>query len=179
MAAHTERTKRFKKSIFKQREEINDRVTEMFRLLKDLTISRTLKKVLVREKASNPITKYVNAISLVKMKKDKNAKNNKVVDKSIIKASELNIVEPIELVGKEEYIEDGTDYESVMSMKEELDRGETKAEEDMAYQCLKLHLASTDQSSIHRIQKNPIRRIRCRLKNILEYNTRRAHAKKP
>ncbi|GJY85449.1 hypothetical protein Tco_0499475 [Tanacetum coccineum] len=86
-------------------------MAEMFRLLKDLTISRTPKKVLVREKARNPITKCVNAISLVKMKKDKNIKNNEVVDKSIIEASELNIVELIELVGKEEYIEDGTDYD--------------------------------------------------------------------
>ncbi|GJS13870.1 hypothetical protein Tco_0408342 [Tanacetum coccineum] len=35
---------RFENAIFKQREEINDRMTEMFRLLKELTTSKTPKK---------------------------------------------------------------------------------------------------------------------------------------
>nr|GEW03823.1 hypothetical protein [Tanacetum cinerariifolium] len=42
---------RFKNAIFKQHEEINDRMTEMFRLLKELTTSRTPEKVLIKEKA--------------------------------------------------------------------------------------------------------------------------------
>ncbi|GJT77674.1 hypothetical protein Tco_1044399 [Tanacetum coccineum] len=37
MAAHTERIERFKHAIFKQRKEINGRMTKMFRLLKELT----------------------------------------------------------------------------------------------------------------------------------------------
>ncbi|GKC98176.1 hypothetical protein Tco_1168451 [Tanacetum coccineum] len=41
---------RFKKSIFKQREEINDRMAEMFGLLKELTTIRTAEKVLVVDK---------------------------------------------------------------------------------------------------------------------------------
>ncbi|GJW48933.1 MAK10-like protein [Tanacetum coccineum] len=45
---------------------INIRMTEMFRLLKELTTSRTLEKVLVREEAKFPITKNVNFISLTK-----------------------------------------------------------------------------------------------------------------
>ncbi|GJT65966.1 putative ribonuclease H-like domain-containing protein, partial [Tanacetum coccineum] len=40
MAAHTERMKRFENAIFKQREEINNKITEMFRLLKELMTSR-------------------------------------------------------------------------------------------------------------------------------------------
>ncbi|GJY06316.1 hypothetical protein Tco_0373370 [Tanacetum coccineum] len=44
MAAHTERMGRFKNVILKQREEINGRMTEMFRLLKELTTSRTPEK---------------------------------------------------------------------------------------------------------------------------------------
>ncbi|GKD75315.1 hypothetical protein Tco_1333597, partial [Tanacetum coccineum] len=40
-AAHPKRMKRFENDIFKQREEINDRMTEMFGLLKELTASRT------------------------------------------------------------------------------------------------------------------------------------------
>ncbi|GJW34415.1 MAK10-like protein [Tanacetum coccineum] len=41
MAVHPERMKRFKNAIFKQREEINDRLTKMFGLLKELTASQT------------------------------------------------------------------------------------------------------------------------------------------
>ncbi|GKE46884.1 hypothetical protein Tco_1478142 [Tanacetum coccineum] len=66
MAAHTERMERFKNTIFKQREEINGRMTEMFGLLKELTTSRTPEKVLIREEANFPVTKNVNSISLTK-----------------------------------------------------------------------------------------------------------------
>ncbi|GJT67821.1 hypothetical protein Tco_1019301 [Tanacetum coccineum] len=91
---------RLERAIFKKREEINDRMAEMFGLLKELTTSRTPEKVLVREETSNPITKCVNAISLVKMKRYKSIEKNKVVDKNVVESSELNAVEPIELVDK-------------------------------------------------------------------------------
>ncbi|GJT37695.1 zinc finger, CCHC-type containing protein [Tanacetum coccineum] len=51
MAAHTEKMERFKNVIFKQREEINDRMAKMFGLLKELTTSRAPEKVLIREEA--------------------------------------------------------------------------------------------------------------------------------
>nr|GEY81862.1 MAK10-like protein [Tanacetum cinerariifolium] len=57
IAAHTERMERFENSIFKQREEINDRMTEMFGLLKELTASMAPETVLIREEARHPITK--------------------------------------------------------------------------------------------------------------------------
>ncbi|GJY90125.1 MAK10-like protein [Tanacetum coccineum] len=57
---------RFENVIFKQREGINSRMTEMFGLLKELTTSRTPEKVLIREEAKFPITKNVNSISLTK-----------------------------------------------------------------------------------------------------------------
>ncbi|GJX78370.1 hypothetical protein Tco_0325181 [Tanacetum coccineum] len=98
MAAHTEIMERFEKTIFKQREEINDRMAEMFGLLKELTQSRTPRKVLVREEARHPITKNVNSISLVKMENEKNIKSNKVVDKNVIELSELNVIDPQEEV---------------------------------------------------------------------------------
>ncbi|GKG35883.1 hypothetical protein Tco_0441037, partial [Tanacetum coccineum] len=66
MAAHTKRMERFENTIFKQREEINGRMTEMFGLLKKLTTSRTPEKVLIREEAKFPVTKNVNSISLTK-----------------------------------------------------------------------------------------------------------------
>ncbi|GKE28205.1 hypothetical protein Tco_1443589 [Tanacetum coccineum] len=49
MAAHTERMERFENAIFKQREEINGRMTKMSRLLKELLTSRTPEKVLIRK----------------------------------------------------------------------------------------------------------------------------------
>ncbi|GJX56672.1 reverse transcriptase domain-containing protein [Tanacetum coccineum] len=128
MAAHTERMERFKKAIFKQREEINDRMVEMFGLLRELTTSGTLEKVLVREEASNPIANYVYAISLVNMKKDKSIKNNEVVNKNVVESSELDVVEPIKLVDKKKKMDHGLDDESVRSMKEELTGWETKAD---------------------------------------------------
>nr|GEY58017.1 hypothetical protein [Tanacetum cinerariifolium]GEY58576.1 hypothetical protein [Tanacetum cinerariifolium] len=67
---HTEKMGRFKNAIFNQREEINGRMTEMFRLLKELTTNRTLEKVLIREEAKFTITKNVNSISLTKGKEE-------------------------------------------------------------------------------------------------------------
>ncbi|GJR65828.1 hypothetical protein Tco_0011893 [Tanacetum coccineum] len=66
MAAYTKRMERFENIIFKQHEEINGRITKMFRLFKELTTSRTPEKVLIREKAKFPVTKNLNSISLTK-----------------------------------------------------------------------------------------------------------------
>ncbi|GKF49351.1 hypothetical protein Tco_0142602 [Tanacetum coccineum] len=55
MATHTERMERFKNEIFKQRKEINDRMAEMFRLLKELTASRTTEKVLIEKRLGTPL----------------------------------------------------------------------------------------------------------------------------
>ncbi|GJV37386.1 hypothetical protein Tco_1409863 [Tanacetum coccineum] len=71
IAAHTERMERFENAIFKQREEINDRMAKMFELLKELTTSRAPKKVLIREEAKSPVTKNVNSISLPRGEEEK------------------------------------------------------------------------------------------------------------
>ncbi|GJS57817.1 hypothetical protein Tco_0652601 [Tanacetum coccineum] len=63
---HIERMERFENAIFKQREEINSRMTKMFGLLKELMTSRTPEKVLIREEAKFPVTKNMNSISLKK-----------------------------------------------------------------------------------------------------------------
>ncbi|GJV08855.1 hypothetical protein Tco_1346511 [Tanacetum coccineum] len=58
MAAHTERMEKFENTIFKQREEINDRMAEMFGLLKELTTRRAPKKSVDRnERLIPPFTK--------------------------------------------------------------------------------------------------------------------------
>ncbi|GJW36543.1 zinc finger, CCHC-type containing protein, partial [Tanacetum coccineum] len=64
MAAHTKRMERFENTIFKQHEEINDKMTKMFEHLKELMTSRAPEKVLIIEEAKFPVTKNVNSISL-------------------------------------------------------------------------------------------------------------------
>ncbi|GKF25308.1 hypothetical protein Tco_0081202, partial [Tanacetum coccineum] len=118
--------KRFEEAIFKKREEINGRMAEMFGLLKELIASRTTKKVLVREEVRHPVTKNVNAISLVKMEKEKNTENNEVVDKNVIELSELNVVDPEEVVDVKEEVKNGTDNEEIRSMKEKITEEEIK-----------------------------------------------------
>ncbi|GKE68613.1 zinc finger, CCHC-type containing protein [Tanacetum coccineum] len=76
IAAHTERMERFKNTIFKKREEINGRMTEMFGLLKELTTSRTLEKVLIREEAKFLVTTNVNSISLTRNEEEENNKTD-------------------------------------------------------------------------------------------------------
>ncbi|GKB95022.1 hypothetical protein Tco_0981159 [Tanacetum coccineum] len=71
---------RFENAIFKQREEINNRMIEMFRLLKELTVNRTLKKVLIREEARHPVTKNINSVSFVRTGEEKSTKYKAIFD---------------------------------------------------------------------------------------------------
>nr|GFA17738.1 hypothetical protein [Tanacetum cinerariifolium] len=71
MALHAKRIERFEKAIFKQRDEINGRMADMFGLLKELTSSTTPEKVIVREEIRNHIPKSVNAISLCRIESEK------------------------------------------------------------------------------------------------------------
>ncbi|GJT46374.1 zinc finger, CCHC-type containing protein [Tanacetum coccineum] len=83
MAAHTERMERFENAIFKQREEINDRMFEMFRLLKELITSKTSEKVLIREEAKFPVTKNVNSISLSRGEEERSDKTDATLDNTV------------------------------------------------------------------------------------------------
>nr|GEU38135.1 hypothetical protein [Tanacetum cinerariifolium] len=74
MAAHTERIERFKNAIFKQCEEIDDRMTEMFGLHKELITSRTPEKVLIREEAKSLVNKNANSISLARKEEERSDK---------------------------------------------------------------------------------------------------------
>nr|GEV78874.1 ribonuclease H-like domain-containing protein [Tanacetum cinerariifolium] len=98
----------FKKAIFKKREEINDMMAEMFRLLRELTSSKTPEKVLVREEANNPVTKNINAISLIKIEKENGIEGDKVTKGNVMKLNELEALEPIESPDKEEEREEQT-----------------------------------------------------------------------
>ncbi|GKB00246.1 hypothetical protein Tco_0828239 [Tanacetum coccineum] len=80
MAAHSERMEIFENAIFKQCEEINGGITEMFRLLKELMTSKALEKVLIREEAKFPVTKNVNSISLARREEEKNDKTDETLN---------------------------------------------------------------------------------------------------
>ncbi|GJU14262.1 hypothetical protein Tco_1142228 [Tanacetum coccineum] len=78
--AHSERMDRFENVIFKQQEEINGKMIEMFGLLKELMTSRAPKKVLVRGEAKFCITKNVNSISLARGEGERNDETNEILD---------------------------------------------------------------------------------------------------
>ncbi|GJY60314.1 MAK10-like protein [Tanacetum coccineum] len=107
MAAHTERMERFKNTIFKQHEEINGRMTEMFGLLKELTTSKTPEKVLIREKAKFPITKNLNSISLTKGEEEE-SNRTKVTPGNAEKPTETETEMPVMEVEKINEVENGT-----------------------------------------------------------------------
>ncbi|GJX30490.1 hypothetical protein Tco_0238569 [Tanacetum coccineum] len=96
MAAFSERMERFENAIFKKREEINGRMTEMFGLLKELTTSRAPKKVLIREEAKFPVTKNVNTISLARGEEERSDKTDETLDntiKPIVTETEIPVME--------------------------------------------------------------------------------------
>ncbi|GKB14837.1 zinc finger, CCHC-type containing protein [Tanacetum coccineum] len=105
MAAHTERMERFENAIFKQREEINDRMAEMFGLLKELTTSRAPEKVLIREEAKSPVTKNVNSISLARGEEERNDNDDMEAD-GVINGTDTEM--PLKEAEKETKAENGT-----------------------------------------------------------------------
>ncbi|GJV76676.1 reverse transcriptase domain-containing protein [Tanacetum coccineum] len=105
MAAHTERIERFKNAIFKQREEINDIMTEMFGLLNELTTSRAPKKVLIREEAEFLVTKNVNSLSLTKGEEERSDKTDVTTGNNIEKPTETGAKMPAKEAEKEDEAE--------------------------------------------------------------------------
>ncbi|GJV02668.1 hypothetical protein Tco_1336237 [Tanacetum coccineum] len=75
---------------------------------------------LEQKRLDTPITKNVNAISLVIMEKEKNIKNNMVVDKNVIELSESNAIEPKEEVDMKKEVGYETNNEPIRSVEEEI-----------------------------------------------------------
>ncbi|GJS45843.1 hypothetical protein Tco_0595964 [Tanacetum coccineum] len=105
MAAHTERMERFENAIFKQREEINDRMTKMFGLLKELTTSRAPENVLIREEAKFPITKNVNSISLTRWEEERSEKTDITTGDNFEKPTKTEMEMPVKEAVKEDKAE--------------------------------------------------------------------------
>ncbi|GKD16330.1 MAK10-like protein [Tanacetum coccineum] len=92
---------RFENSIFKQQEEINDRMAEMFGLLKELTTNRAPKKVLIREEAKSPVTKNINSISLARGEEERSDDNDIATRDDIEKPTGTETRMPVKEAKKE------------------------------------------------------------------------------
>lgn len=65
MSAHSERSAKFEEAVYRQREEMQEKMAEMMNLLNEYTKAKTPEKVLVRKENDNLVTKFVNSISNV------------------------------------------------------------------------------------------------------------------
>ncbi|GKE01224.1 MAK10-like protein [Tanacetum coccineum] len=104
---------------FKQREEINDRMEEMFRVLKELTTSRAPEKVLIREEAKSPITKNVNSISLARGEEERNDDNDVATGDNIKKPTGTEMGMPVKEAKKENEAENGIKNEPIRKARKE------------------------------------------------------------
>ncbi|GJZ55614.1 MAK10-like protein [Tanacetum coccineum] len=119
MAAHTERMERFENSIFKQQEEINDRMAEMFGLLKELTTNRAPEKVLIREEAKSPVTKNINSISLARWEEERSDDNDIATSDDIEKPTGTETGMPVKEAKKENEAENGIKNEPIRKAEKE------------------------------------------------------------
>ncbi|GJU32617.1 MAK10-like protein [Tanacetum coccineum] len=131
MAAHTERIERFKNTIFKQREEINGRMTKMFGLLKELTTSRTPEKVLIREEVKFPVTKNVNSISLTKGEEE-GSNRTKVTPDNAENLTKTKMETPAMVVEKINEVENGAENKSIKTS-ESVDAEEAPDSQPITY----------------------------------------------
>ncbi|GKF15411.1 hypothetical protein Tco_0056873 [Tanacetum coccineum] len=108
----------FENNIFKQREEINGKMTEMIRLLKELTTSRAPEKVLIREEAKFPITKNVNSISLAN-KDEERSNERKEIPENTEKPTKTEIETPPKEVKTKDEAENRPKNKSIKTPKNE------------------------------------------------------------
>ncbi|GJU57854.1 hypothetical protein Tco_1235620 [Tanacetum coccineum] len=95
MATHTERMENFEEAIYRQRKEINERMTEMFSLLKEYTKGKAPEKILVKEESSNLVTKYINAISLIEKEGEEVEEYDEVIDIEVVEQSECWVMKEL------------------------------------------------------------------------------------
>nr|GEY15888.1 reverse transcriptase domain-containing protein [Tanacetum cinerariifolium] len=99
---------------------------EMFRLLKELTTSQTLEKVLVRDEARHRVTKHINAISLVKILEEKCTQDDAISNNDIVRLDGSDTVVSLKEVDKENEAGNGTGDEVVKSAEEKLKKIDEK-----------------------------------------------------
>ncbi|GKB20915.1 zinc finger, CCHC-type containing protein, partial [Tanacetum coccineum] len=87
--------------------EINDRITDLFGLLKELTTYKAPEKVLIREEAKSPVTKNVNSISFAKGEEERNNDNDVATGDDIEKPSKTETGMPVKEAEKENEAQNG------------------------------------------------------------------------
>ncbi|GJX76047.1 hypothetical protein Tco_0322858 [Tanacetum coccineum] len=83
-------------------EAINDRMTETFRLLKELATNRAPEKVLIREEAKFPVTKNANSISLTRGEEERSEKTNITTGDNFEKPTKTETEMPVKEAVKED-----------------------------------------------------------------------------
>ena len=65
MSTHSERLAKFEEAVYRQKEEMQEKMAEMMSLLEEYSNIKTPEKVLLRKESVTPTTKFVNSISIV------------------------------------------------------------------------------------------------------------------
>ena len=65
MSTHSERLAKFEEAVYRQKEEMQEKMAEMMSLLEEYSTIKTPEKVLLRKESVTPTTKFVNSISIV------------------------------------------------------------------------------------------------------------------
>nr|GEW48212.1 MAK10-like protein [Tanacetum cinerariifolium] len=104
-------------------------MAEMFRLLKELTTSRALEKVLIKEDAKSPVTKNINSTSLARGKKERNDNDYMAVDGGI---NETDTEIPVKESEKETEAEKGTKNKPIKKAERE-EKTEASSSQPVGY----------------------------------------------
>jgi hypothetical protein len=65
MATHSERLARFEEAVYKQKEEMQEKMKEMMSLVEEYANQKTLEMMLLRKESATPTTQFVNSITIV------------------------------------------------------------------------------------------------------------------
>ncbi|GJX64366.1 reverse transcriptase domain-containing protein [Tanacetum coccineum] len=135
----------FENTIFKQREEINDRMAEMFGLLKELTTSKAPEKVLIREEAKSPVTKNVNSISLTRGEEERNNDNDVATDDDIKKTTGTKMEVSVKDAETKNGVENKTKNKPIK-----------KAEKEEAMEAPRVRLGKIKENTFNLSPKGPV-----------------------
>ncbi|GKE55704.1 hypothetical protein Tco_1494889 [Tanacetum coccineum] len=91
----------------------------MFGLPKELTTSKVLEKVLIREEAKSPVTKNVNYISLAKGEEERNDDNDVATRDDIEKPARTETRMPVKEATKENEAKNGIKNEPIRKARKE------------------------------------------------------------
>lgn len=65
MATHSARLARFEEAVYKQKEEMQEKMNEMMSLLEEYANQKTPERILLRKESTTPTTQFVNSITII------------------------------------------------------------------------------------------------------------------